>query len=101
MTRRMSDDAEKTAKHAAVPIDDPAPATIKTDAYLDEHSAPMPSTERSALEPAPDHRDRATLTVLTGVDAGQTFALEGQTSVLGRAPTADVRFDDGAVSRQH
>ena len=98
----MSDDAEKTAKYKAIPLEDPAPATVRSDPVSDElPSMPMPSTERSALEPASDHRDRATVTILTGVDAGQTFALEGQANVLGRAPTADVRFDDAAVSRQH
>jgi len=46
-------------------------------------------------------KDRATLTILSGVNAGQVFALDGTDHILGRGTEADVWIDDGGVSRRH
>lgn len=46
-------------------------------------------------------KDRATLTVLTGINAGQVFALDGTDHVVGRGTDADVWVEDGGVSRRH
>jgi two-component system cell cycle response regulator len=45
--------------------------------------------------------DRATLTVLTGPDAGAVFSLESAEVVLGRGSDATLRFDEPTVSRRH
>ena len=46
-------------------------------------------------------KDRATLTVLAGINAGQVFALDGTDHVIGRGTEADIWVDDGGVSRRH
>jgi signal transduction histidine kinase len=43
----------------------------------------------------------ATLTVLTGVDAGLIVAIQAEILTLGRAPESDLRFDDLGVSHHH
>jgi diguanylate cyclase (GGDEF)-like protein len=98
----MPDEPDKTAEYAVVPLEtEPAPPTVPAVEPVEHISGSMPSTERSLPEPASLHRDRATLTLLTGVDAGQAFALDRQATVLGRDPSADIRFEDAAVSRHH
>ena len=72
---------------AAEPID-LADAERKTDPAMAE-----------AL--AASAKDRATITVLSGVNAGQVFALDGIAHVLGRASDADIWIEDGGVSRRH
>ena len=66
------------------------------------------ATERAtdpAMSVAADVRigtkDRATLTVLTGINAGQVHALDGTEHVVGRGTEADVWIEDGGVSRRH
>jgi pSer/pThr/pTyr-binding forkhead associated (FHA) protein len=59
---------------------------------------------RSSIVPAeqPVRTDRATLTLLTGDAAGQTFEIrQDQPTTLGRDPTADVVIADASVSRIH
>jgi diguanylate cyclase (GGDEF)-like protein len=64
------------------------------------------STERATdpamavVDPAPG-QDRATLTVLAGINAGQVYALDGTDHVIGRGTEADVWVEDGGVSRRH
>ena len=43
----------------------------------------------------------ATLTVLTGPDAGRTFALREGTCFLGRDPSCEIRLSDPLVSKKH
>jgi diguanylate cyclase (GGDEF)-like protein len=62
--------------------------------------AKMMATPREFVVPLVPQADRSTLTVLSGIDAGRTFAL-GSTTVIGRDATADVVIDDEAVSRFH
>ena len=45
--------------------------------------------------------DRALLTVLAGLNAGQVFAVERDETSIGRAHDADVRVDDAGISRKH
>src|SRR5262249_54804845 len=68
-------------------------AAIRTaaDVRADGHE-----TERAGPEPA-----RAVLVLLTGADAGRTFALEHESAVLGRDEQADVQVEHSTVSRQH
>jgi diguanylate cyclase (GGDEF)-like protein len=46
-------------------------------------------------------KDRATLTIISGINAGQVFALDGTDHVIGRGTEADLWLDDGGVSRRH
>lgn len=49
----------------------------------------------------PGGKDRATLTILSGINAGQVYALDGTEHVIGRGTEADVWLEDGGVSRRH
>jgi pSer/pThr/pTyr-binding forkhead associated (FHA) protein len=118
----VSDPSSKTGEFPVVPID--APSTIEGDPSAPctkegQSSAPaterVPSssyppaeevaagalTEKAIAIPAPATRDRATLTVITGLDAGRTFALDAMPTVIGRGPEALIAIDDGAISRAH
>jgi diguanylate cyclase (GGDEF)-like protein len=46
-------------------------------------------------------KDRATLTIISGINAGQVFAIDGTEHVLGRGTEADLWLEDGGVSRRH
>lgn len=46
-------------------------------------------------------KDRATLTILSGINAGQVFALDGTDHILGRGTEADLWIEDSGVSRRH
>ena len=46
-------------------------------------------------------KDRATLTIINGINAGQVFALDGTEHVIGRGTEADLWVEDGGVSRRH
>ncbi|MBN2021527.1 MAG: SpoIIE family protein phosphatase [Pirellulales bacterium] len=43
----------------------------------------------------------ALLRAVVGLEPGQVFALEGESTILGRSPDCDIVLDVGAVSRQH
>jgi len=81
--------AEAVTRTRARPLAPRAPSIAKM----------IPTPREFVVPPAP-HADRSTLTVLSGIDAGRTFAL-GTTTVIGRDLTADVVIDDEAVSRFH
>lgn len=46
-------------------------------------------------------KDRATLTIISGINAGQVFALDGTEHVIGRGTDADLWLEDDGVSRRH
>jgi two-component system cell cycle response regulator len=46
-------------------------------------------------------RDRAILTVITGLHAGQIFSLDSDSVVIGRGRDTLIRIDDAGISRQH
>jgi two-component system cell cycle response regulator len=56
------------------------------------------STAAPAISASPD---RASLTVLAGLNAGQVFILEREETFIGRGRDADVRIDDAGISRKH
>jgi two-component system, cell cycle response regulator len=60
------------------------------------HTLPLPEEPR-----APVRAERAILTVLTGVNAGQVFTLDHAENVIGRSREAQVRIDDVGISRRH
>jgi two-component system, cell cycle response regulator len=51
--------------------------------------------------PIPSNVTRATLTVLTGIEAGRLVDIGEQGLVMGRAPDVDLVIDDETVSRFH
>src|SRR5262249_44478049 len=58
------------------------------------------------VSPIPEEKlskrvDRAILTVLTGVNAGQVFAIEQEETIIGRGREAHVRVEDVGISRKH
>ena len=59
------------------------------------------TTDPIIAVPTGDTKDRATLTLLSGVNAGQVFALDGTDHVVGRGTEADLWIEDGGVSRRH
>lgn len=59
------------------------------------------TTDPVLAVPTANEKDRATLTVLTGINAGQVFALDGTEHIIGRGTEADVWVEDGGVSRRH
>ena len=65
----------------------------------DEHS---PSTQsKVALPVSSDGRERGVLVVLSGLNAGQVFSVERDETIIGRSRSAQVRVDDGGVSRKN
>jgi len=69
--------------------------------WVTEGGAADRTTEPELAVPAATSKDRATLTVITGFNAGQVFALDGTDHVIGRGTEADIWVEDGAVSRAH
>jgi two-component system cell cycle response regulator len=59
------------------------------------------TTEPELAVPSAAQKDRVTLTVITGFNAGQVFALDGTTHSIGRGTEADVWVEDAGVSREH
>jgi diguanylate cyclase (GGDEF)-like protein len=71
----------------------PPPQAIVEDETTTRVSAVLPA--------ATPWRDRPTLTVMTGLDAGRVLPLDRSEHVLGRGHEADVRLEDAAISRRH
>jgi diguanylate cyclase (GGDEF)-like protein len=79
----------------------PPQANIDLDSVFDQKTDPT-----GRVSPIPEERlskriDRAILTVLTGVNAGQVFAVERDETIIGRSREAHVRVDDVGISRKH
>jgi diguanylate cyclase (GGDEF)-like protein len=69
--------------------------------WTTEHPATERTTDPVLAVPTSSGKDRATLTVLSGINAGQVFALDGTEHVIGRGTEADIWVEDGGVSRRH
>ena len=63
--------------------------------------APRNDTPETMVLSTVVRADRGTLTVIAGPDAGATFTLEVNETILGRDPAANVVVDDPSVSRHH
>jgi diguanylate cyclase (GGDEF)-like protein len=59
------------------------------------------TTDPILTVPTSTGKDRATLTIMSGMNAGQVFALDGTEHVIGRGTEADLWVEDGGVSRRH
>ncbi len=58
-------------------------------------------TPSSVAEPLPRGTARATVSIVSGLDAGRIVPIEGASVVIGRGEEADLRVEDAAVSRVH
>lgn len=80
----------------------PPPRSSLPPEWLDEDIATSPATESQiSVAPAYVTKDRALLTVLNGLNAGQVFRLDKSETFIGRAKDVGVRVDDVGISRQH
>ncbi len=79
----------------------PAPPASWPDAPDAPDATPEHITEPTLSLPRPSVRDRANLTLLTGPSAGEIFTLVRVETVIGRDESADIVFDDAAISRRH
>jgi len=77
------------------------PATQPAPFNVDQAEVTHVETERTLSIPVPEVDTRATLTVISGSGAGRVIALNHRDTVLGRAGTIDLSFDDAAISRAH
>ncbi len=67
---------------------------------LDEHVTEVIGYD-NADPTALGARDRASITLMSGANAGQFFALGTSQCVIGRDLDVDVRLDDSGISRKH
>jgi diguanylate cyclase (GGDEF)-like protein len=113
------------ADHETVPIDlggstnrpptislkrdqsEPPPTTVRVpgtsveEGWLGEDTSLTRQTEKALSVPTSVSPDRATLTVLSGLNAGQVFALDNLDHIIGRGTEADLWVEDPAISRNH
>src|SRR5271170_1064746 len=97
------------AKHAEEPSSRPSahsviprhPSFIDQDWLDSETSVTRPTETSIEAHPSVAQRDRALLTVLTGLNAGQVFTIDADETTLGRGREANVRVEDVGISRAH
>jgi diguanylate cyclase (GGDEF)-like protein len=84
--------------HATLP-----PATAPTTGMRSILPEPVErhDTPHTIVLPDDPHPDRATLTVLSGPDAGATFSLDAAETTLGRSRHSSIPIDELSVSRNH
>jgi diguanylate cyclase (GGDEF)-like protein len=85
----MPDDRAKTIEIAAIPLPHSAD---------DSASA---ATERALPVAPPKGRERATLTVMTGINAGLVVSIDEHGVTAGRGLDTGLVLDDPAISRRH
>jgi diguanylate cyclase (GGDEF)-like protein len=101
----MPNDRSKTIEIAAVPIPpsehDPAPATVRHSHEEILGDSASVQTEK-AMPVAPTRgRERATLTVMTGISAGLVVSIDEHGLTAGRGLDTGLVLDDPAISRRH
>ncbi|MBI2393122.1 MAG: diguanylate cyclase [Deltaproteobacteria bacterium] len=105
----MSDRLKTPALPLVRPHDEDEPAVVRAHIPLVEATQKVPTrpfgsahdTVRMMAAVLPLNTDRATVTVVQGVNAGQVFTIEGTSAVVGRGSEADFFIDDPAISRSH
>jgi diguanylate cyclase (GGDEF)-like protein len=85
---------------------EPPPTTVRValpldEAWLGEETSLTRATEKTQAAPAQVVPDRVTLTVLTGLHAGQVFSIDRLEHIVGRGTDADFWVEDPAISRRH
>lgn len=86
-----------SARASTVPLGPPS----SESGWTTEKAGQERTTDPAMTVATEGGKDRATLTVLTGINAGQVFALDGTDHVIGRGTDADVWVEDSGVSRRH
>jgi two-component system cell cycle response regulator len=99
MNQRGSDEAGRIAGDKAASIRPPS-GRPSMDRLPSAVMLAYP-TERQLATLVSVSLDRATLTLLSGTNAGQVFALDKEEHVIGRAPDASVWLHDPDISRRH
>jgi two-component system, cell cycle response regulator len=79
------------------PVTPTAPEVEGCQSYRD----PLPTEDREGVTPPALVRDRATLTVVVGPEAGRVFTLSGDSVLVGRSSQCQIRIDEAGVSRRH
>jgi diguanylate cyclase (GGDEF)-like protein len=80
----------------------PSPKSSLPPEWIDEDVATAPSTENQIyVAPTYAAKDRALLTMLNGLNAGQVFRLDKPETLIGRAKDVGVRIEEVGISRHH
>jgi diguanylate cyclase (GGDEF)-like protein len=99
----MQDPPKTIAFPSVRPIETPRAARSSLPPeWLDGEGGTAPTTENQiAVAPRSTVKDRALLTMLSGLNAGQVYTLDQRETTLGRSKDAGVRIEDGGISRTH
>ncbi|HVH41144.1 MAG TPA: GGDEF domain-containing protein [Labilithrix sp.] len=95
----QSSPPSSSARPSSIPLAPPSSDTSWQTGHAATERTTDPAMSLSSLMPI--GKDRATLTVTAGINAGQVYALDGMEHVIGRGTDADVWVEDGGVSRRH
>src|SRR5271170_7155855 len=87
-----------SSHHSVVPRH---PSFIDQEWLDSETSVTRPTETSIEAQPTVAQRDRAILTVLTGLNAGQVFTIDADETTIGRGREANVRVEDVGISRAH
>jgi two-component system cell cycle response regulator len=77
------------------------PSYIDSEWIDSDTSVTRPTETSIELPPAVSTRDRALLTVLSGLNAGQVFTIDTAETIIGRGRDVAVRIEDVGISRAH
>ncbi len=77
------------------------PSYIDSEWIDSDTSVTRPTETSIELPPAISNRDRALLTVLSGLNAGQVFTIDSAETIIGRGRDVAVRIEDVGISRAH
>jgi two-component system cell cycle response regulator len=98
----MQGSVTKTVEFPNVKPLEQSPRSSLPPEWLDQDAPTAPTTENSIpVAPLSRSKDRALLTMLTGLDAGRVFTLDRPETFIGRSKDAHVRVDEAGISRQH
>jgi two-component system cell cycle response regulator len=98
----MQDPPKTIAFPAVKPLDTPRVVRSSLPPEWSDEGTTAPTTENQiAVAPRTTVKDRALLTMLSGLNAGQVYTLDQNETTLGRAKDAHVRIDDPGISRVH
>src|ERR1700710_2504140 len=97
------DDPISSSALASLPSSMPGrqPSYIDPEWLDAETNVTRPTETSIELPPAISSRDRALLTVLSGLNAGQVFSLDTAETTIGRGRDVGVRIEDVGISRVH
>jgi diguanylate cyclase (GGDEF)-like protein len=95
---RPRDPVSSRPAHSIIPRN---PSFIDPDWLDSETSVTRPTETSIEAHPSVAQRDRALLTVLTGLNAGQVFTLDTDEVTIGRGREATIRIEDVGISRSH